>query len=489
MSTVATPAPKRPRAGAKFGKLDTPARLRFWLAATWASAALFAGAGFVGVRAHREGMQNLGRDSAPSIIAAQRVKAELAAMHAAAARELLSVRPEQRAAAVREYENRRRAVTDALLTAAGNITYGDAERVPIRTMLEGLGPYEGALAQARLLHTRNDAGFVDPLRRADALLTDTMLPAADALDRANQEALDAGYSVARGADTRGWVWLAVSGAAALAALVGTQLFLARKTRRLMNPALVLATAAVLFGLYSLGSGYAAADRQLRRAKDDCFESIGVLTRARADGYEMLAAERLALLDPNRAEEYATRFRFRRNRLLTPPQVDTLDGLMAKVIAQQLPPGAVRAGDEEAVARAWGELARKELPSAVGGHLAVELRNVTFAGEREAAVDTLRGFVAFLSADARVNDLSAAGTRDDALALALDDRPDGPARGFRTFDEHLGRTTNINHTEFDKAVDRGFAAVADREWIAVALGAGVWLLALIGLRPRFREYAD
>jgi hypothetical protein len=486
MSTATLPATTR-AVSPKSRALDTPAQLRLWLVATWATATLFALAAFTGVRTYRHGIQTVGRDAAPSIIAAQRVKAELAGMHASAARELL-VPPGQLAAAEKDFEERRRAATEELITAAANITYGDAERIPIRTMLEGLASYEGAIAQARLLHARNDPGFVEPLRQADALLTDTLLPAADALDRANREALDAGYDHARGSDTWAWVWLVLSGLVALGVLVGTQLFLARKTRRLVNPALALASVVVLAGLVTVGSSYVSASGQLQRAKADCFESIHVLEQARADGNEMLAAERLALLDPARVEVYAKRFRDRRDRLLTPAPGDTLDSLTAKVVAQKLPPGAGKGGDEEAVPRAWGELARKELPDSVTGHLAAELRNVTFVGERDVAVDTLRGFAGFVTADSRVTELAATGKRNEAIGLALGDQPGGSIRAFRAFDEPLVRTLDINHDEFGKAVDRGFVAVALREWVAVGLAAGVCLLALLGLRPRLREYA-
>ncbi|MDR3635422.1 MAG: hypothetical protein P4L84_16575 [Isosphaeraceae bacterium] len=335
---------------ARWAAQSTPGRLWVALVGIWVTVFVFFLAGRAGLNHHLEGVQTVGKDAAPSVIAAQRVKAELAGMYAAAGREFLM--PEgQQGAAVRELDERRRAVTEGLMTAAGNITYGDAERIPIRTMLEELGPYDAAIAQARLLHARGDAGFVDPLRRADLLLTDTLLPAADALDRANREALDAGYNRAREASSWGLAWLLLSGLAALGALVGTQVFLARRTRRLVNPALAAATVTMLAGLVTLGSAYTTASGLLRRAKADCFESIHVLEQARADGYEMLAAERIALLDPARADVYTRRIRERRDRIITPAPGDTVDGLTSSVAAQQLPSGAGRGGDDEAVPRA------------------------------------------------------------------------------------------------------------------------------------------
>jgi hypothetical protein len=444
-------------------------------------------AGRAGLSHHLEGVRTVGKDAAPSVIAAQRVKAELAGMCAAAGRELL-LPAGQKGTAAKEFDERRRAATEGLMTAAGNITYGDAERVPIRTMLQGLGPYEGALSQARLLHDRGDPAFVDPLRRADALLTDTLLPAAVALDQANRQALDAGYDRARGTGTGGMFWLLLSGLVALGALVGTQVFLARRTRRLVNPPLAAATAALLALLVALGSAFATASEQLRRAKADCFESIHVLEQARADGYEMLAAQRLALLDPARAAAYAQRFRERRDRIITPAPGARIDALTAAVVAQQLPPGAGRGGDEEAVPRAWGAFARENLPQSVQGYLAAELRNITFVGEREAAVDTLRGFAAFVAADAQVAGRTEAGKRADAVRLALADEPGGTVRAFREFDAALGRTLEINLREFGLAVQRGFAALTPFGVATPVVALSVALLAAAGLRPRLKEYA-
>ncbi len=477
--------------------LNTPARLRLCLAAAWLTAGLLGAASFAGVRAHRQGVQSLGRDAAPSIIAAQQVKTNLAAMHALAVLGLLDSqdrpggegasgsrngRASDNTTADRAIGTRRRGATEALMVAAGNITYGDAERVPIRAMLEGLGPYEARLAEARLLHGRGDKAFVEPLRRADGLLQNTLLPAAEALDHANRAALDAGHDQARAAAGWAWAWLLVAGLAALAVFGATQVFLTRKMRRRVNPALAAATFAVLAGLVALGSVYAKAGGQLHRAKADCFESIHVLEQARADGYDMLAAQRLALLDPVRGAVYQARFRDRAARLASPPQGMAIDALVNQVTSQRLPAG--RPGDEEAEARRWGELARQELPSDFKGHLAVELRNVTFAGEREAAVETLRAFAAFLAVDAQVQGRA---NKAEAVALAVRDDPGGATRAFAGFEAALGRTLTINHAEFDRAVERGFGAVRGWDWASLGLALGIGLLATLGLRPHLREY--
>jgi hypothetical protein len=203
---------------------------------------------------------------------------------------------------------------------------------------------------------------------------------------------------------------------------------------------------------------------------------------------MLAAERLALLDPARSAVYLQRFRARRDRIITPASGATLDALLAAVIAQRLPRLAGWEGDTEAIPRAWGALARKDLPETVKGYLAAELRNVTFVGEREAAVATLRNFAAFIATDAEVVGRVEVGNRADAVRLALADEPGGSLRAFREYDAALGQTLEINNREFGLAVNRGFAILTPFGLATPMVALGVALLAAAGLRPRLKEYA-
>ncbi|MDR3635421.1 MAG: hypothetical protein P4L84_16570 [Isosphaeraceae bacterium] len=123
-----------------------------------------------------------------------------------------------------------------------------------------------------------------------------------------------------------------------------------------------------------------------------------------------------------------------------------------------------------------------------GYLAAELRNITFVGEREAAVDTLRGFAQFVATDSRAAERAGTGKPADAVSLALSDKPGGAVRAFRTFDAALGRTLEINHREFRRAVDRSFARLTPFGVATPVVALGVALLASAGMRLRLKEYA-
>src|SRR5205823_1740245 len=94
----------------------------------------------VGIQKQRHGIKTVGKDTAPSIIAAQHIKAALADMDANVANALLDP-PGKNLEAIQTAEERRQEAIKALVAAAENITYGEAERLPIQTLLLTLGTY------------------------------------------------------------------------------------------------------------------------------------------------------------------------------------------------------------------------------------------------------------------------------------------------------------------------------------------------------------
>jgi CHASE3 domain sensor protein len=451
----------------------TPGLLKAALAATWLLALVFLLAVRSGVEAHRQGMQTIGKDSASSIVAAQHIKASLADMHASAAGYLLT-KPGQDRQAARDYEKRRLEVTDGLLAAAGNITYGDAERVPLRQIVNALGQYEETVARARALHDAGADGALLEHRAADRVMHETLLPAADALDRANRQALNDSYAAQR--RTAGWslAWLILSGLGLLAVLAATQAFLYRRMRRLLNPALLGATAVAAVFLVHAVNALRAEGEALRATKQDCFDSIDVLEQARADAYDLQGYQRRRLLDPQTAEVSRKGFADKAGRLVSLSQGLSSDRLLAAV--DKLRPDELRP-----------QLVRDKLPHGFEGHLATELYNITFDGEQEVAVDELKAFFRCTEIDHEVQKLEQEGQRDEAVALCLGTKAGQSAWAFARLEEALGKTLAINQREFDRAVERGFQAVAGFGVSAPLAAAAVALLAYLGLLPRMKEY--
>src|SRR5262249_38646947 len=112
------------------------------------------------------------------------------------------------------------------------------------------------------------------------------------------------YTAKRAAVLSSRLWVALAGLAAIAALAGLHFFVAVRFRRLVNPALALATLGVVvltLAAVGLRSGVAA---HLRAAKTGGFDSTLTMSRARAISNSLHADESRFLLDPGRADTYS-----------------------------------------------------------------------------------------------------------------------------------------------------------------------------------------
>src|SRR6202022_3199776 len=101
-------------------------------------------------------------------------------------------------------------------------------------LLNALGEYEAASAQARILHERGEAGpAIARYRIADQLMQETILPAADALDEVNSAALDRAYVRIQTNSVLARGGVVLPGLVLVAALLIGQWFLYRRMRRVV----------------------------------------------------------------------------------------------------------------------------------------------------------------------------------------------------------------------------------------------------------------
>ncbi len=132
--------------------------------------------------------------------------------------------------------------------------------------------------------------------------------------------------------------------------------------------------------------------------------------------------------------------------------------------------------------------RKDVPSDYQGFFAVEMRNITFLGEREAALKMIQGFAAYDKIDGKVRALERAGKHADAVELCIGTGKDESNAVFDGFDQALRQVIEINHVQFDATVDSGMAALTAAAVLLPLAALLVSALALVGLRRRLREYA-
>ena len=440
---------------------NTLEMLKAGRAALLVCVALLLAAILVGVGVHRDAMKTVGRDAAPSIIAAQHIKAALADMDVDAVDELL-LPPEAAAGAVRAYEAKRVEATRALIAAAGNITYGESERGPIQTLEIGMGTYERLIQKSRDDHQARRPEATEDYRAAARLLDETLLPAADALDQANHDVLERTYSRQATTSFAARAFVLLTALLAVAAMVIVQVFLSRRTRRTFNPLLLLATL-LLLGV----SGWALAAMSgeqsgLKVAKEDAFTSIHALWRARALAYEAKSDESRALYDPGRAALDQGLFTKNAAALAELPAAETA----GEVVAQLGSGGRVRG---------------------LKGYLADELNNITFPGERAAALATFDDFEKYVSTEAEVERLERGGQVRPALEMSLGTGPAQSEGAFALFDGALGKTLSMNQKAFDGSVEDGLAGLRSAEVKASVMAVLIAVLIFFGFAPRIREY--
>ncbi len=381
----------------------------------------------------------------------------------------------QRSAALSAYTADRttadRDLQRATLDAAGNAAVQRA----LADVLDGMGRYQDLDGRALALNDaahrpagHSDAAAVAEYRQATDLMRTTLLPAADRLVQANNDAFDSTYDAERSLLGSAVWWTVAMGIALLAALVGLQVWLAARFRRVINPALAAATLLVVVFTGLAGSLWADEREHLRYARRDAFDSVVALSRARAVAYDANADESRYLLDPGRAAQYRDAFEAKSQQILALPgaSITTYDSaLTTAVTAYQANHSDVR----------------------FGGFYGTEFRNITFPGERAAAEQTLAAYQVYERDDRTIRALADSGKLDQAIAYCTSYAPGASNAAFTAHDTALQKVIAINTTAFDQGVRDGRNELSARiPLLAASIGLAL-LLCLLGVRPRLAEF--
>jgi hypothetical protein len=223
--------------------------------------------------------------SGPVLIATQQVFSSLAEADAAATAEHLAGQGDGR--------DQRRLYEDALERASRQIDViasriGDdaAAHRALQDLLVGMTRYAGAIETTRERKAMGAADADASLATALGISSTQITPAVTALLAITQQRIT---------DDTNSTSFALVGLLALLALVATQVFVTRATRRLVNPPLAAATLVVLA---ATGWLFFAAHRQqgdVRDARTVGIDSIGLTGTVQATAYRAKTAESLALI--------------------------------------------------------------------------------------------------------------------------------------------------------------------------------------------------
>jgi hypothetical protein len=357
------------------------------------------------------------------------------------------------------------------VTSAGD----PAAQHAVATMLDALGRYEALAAEAILTNQsgsdkpgRPSAATLSYYQQATDLMQNTVLPAAQSLTTANANSLGASYNQNHSSAQNGRLFVLLLGAALVAVLVVVQVFLATRYRRLINPGLVAATVLALglivAGVVQLG----AQANQLYVAKVEAFNSIQALSQARAVSYDANANESRFLVDPGFAAQYQNDFLTQSQQLADVGNVGIFQydaALAADISAYQATNADVR----------------------FGGYLGTEFRNITFPGERAAAVKALLAYQVYERDDRKLRAMAKANL-NSAIMFDVGTSPGQSDWAFNNWDSALGSVITINQDAFTAAVRQGGDDGSGWNGLIPGLAvAAIAALTIVGVRRRLAEY--
>src|SRR5262249_3016661 len=233
----------------------TPGRIR-----ALAAIAVLAIAGFyivanIAIGNARDGLRVIGHDAGPQVLATGDLYFALSAMASQVANVLLTGREYNlgtRQQALNRYSQDRATADRAAIQAAELSANNPIDQATVRSVLDGLGRYERLASRAMVLNEQanHPAGpppgnVIAVYRQATDLMKLELLPQAYNLTLEGGATVREAYTAKRAAVLSSRLWVALAGLAAIAALAGLHFFVAVRFRRLVNPALALATLGVI----------------------------------------------------------------------------------------------------------------------------------------------------------------------------------------------------------------------------------------------------
>ncbi|WP_329228913.1 hypothetical protein OG488_12985 [Streptomyces sp. NBC_01460] len=190
-----------------------------------------------------------------------------------------------------QYEKDIKEASRLLVKAAASTDPSTPSHREITELGEGLPEYTGLIERARANNRQGLPLGGAYLRYANQKMTNELLPAAERL-----YAAETGRLGTDSADARRWPFLSLAaGIVALAALVWMQRRNYRRTHRVFNHGLLVATAAATVVLLWLAVGHTVARAELRGAMVNGQESLDVLNKARISSLKARANENLTLV--------------------------------------------------------------------------------------------------------------------------------------------------------------------------------------------------
>jgi hypothetical protein len=452
-----------------FRTYNTPKILQTSMFVIWGLGLIWIPTTIVAIQSQRDAVKRIAQDSIPSVVLAQRLIDAMSDMDTMVASALLD--PKDKTLLSREgepktmqdsqqaFNKRRYDLTERLTKAANNITF-PGEKEAIQQLMLDSGDYFVYLERSQAAHNQgNRAEALTQYKLAAQVLDRKFIPHAHQLRDINSDQLENQYIGSRRRGASDSVVVAILGLLTIGALVALQGFLYMRTRRTLNPLLLVTTiGALLFLLHAL-SVLMASGEQLRVLKEDSYNSLLSLRLARALLYSANSDESRYLLDPANQALHEAAFREKTNQVF-------------------------RNSDDQAVLKqAIDNLKTAQPEPDKQSYFAKAINNITFSQERQPMIEMMKQYQEYMATDQDIRNLVAKKQQQAAVVLCL-------GKSNEQFDAMKKAMDDVKVVNEDiaKAVEeRAMGELANFEVKAtIALGAMATLV-FFGLRPRMREY--
>lgn len=394
-------------------------------------------------------VQAVGRDSAPSLIAAEQIQACLASADANGLNATL-VKAPPASDQWNRYRKDMNCAHEALITSSQALAYGNTQRAPISKIESTLGEYEYLMGQA--------GDRLDGPIASDLLFQQEIRPASSSLNDSTYGRLNQLYQQHRA--SFGWqmplVWF--SFLLLLGALGTAQWYLARRTRRLINVGFAVASAITIVVLIVSVSVLNTGEAQLQAAKQHSLDNINALWTAKAIAYDMNALESLYMLQSGdtaklTADEQAfTKFA---------TSIVNIDPLTA--------------------------VSEAEYQKPFGGYLGEELSHISYPGERDAAIKAVDAWAAYINIDSQMRDLLKASNTGQASYFNVHFLQGQSSLAFNQFDQAISRVIAIDQGHFDEQTSSASNILQILPVVLITWLIVVILACVYGMKPRLDEY--
>jgi hypothetical protein len=432
----------------------------------------------------RQGLQVIGRDAGPQVVATADLYYALSDIDSLIAGVLLIGEEHEfgigRAEALDRYDERRRQAHDAILQADALAAGDQVDQQTVREVLEGLGRYEQLIARALQLSEQQEYApgaapdqVLTLYRQSTDLMRLDLLPKAYNLTLESSTIVRGSYESQRSELGVGVFLMVLAGVILLVLLVVLQVHVSRRFRRLVNPALALATLVTVVAVVGGVVQVSTVSTELRVAKEEGFDALLDYSRTQAISTSMQGDQSRYLLDPERADTYQQVYRDKALTVLYVPSVnlteyyERLDDLDLDEYQQ---------GEDDALYGFVGEQVDAAIDRGSGSDVTPALATLVAAYQE------------FQQADRRLREAAETGDREGAIGVRVGGSETVSAiDAFDAFDEALATVASTHRGDFDQAISRGNDAI--RGWGAAVpiVALVVVALILVGVRPRLAEY--